>query len=476
VVAKFKEYRIDQPMLFPPSINDYVPKEHLSRFVSKIVEKLNTEDIENKYSNLGQNTYHPKLIIKILFYGYATGVRSGREISKKCETDIAFMYLSQMYNPDFRTINDFRKIHIKEISRYFVDIVRLGKEMGLIKVGQINIDGTKIKANAANRMTMDEKGYDEWERKIRKRIDDMLEDADRIDAEEDLLYGDKRGDELPEDINTPEKLEKKLKEIEEKRKKAKKEGKVNCTDDEAKFMKSGGRIDVGYNCQIAVTEEQMILASEITQEPNDQKELINMVEKTEEAVDEKIKEVAADAGYSSYKNYEYLRHRNITGYIPTNQRGKGKKEHQEKDPYCLDKFEYNESEDNYKCPEGNILRRYKERKRTKTRDWSHIEYKATSCPSCKKKEECTKQKYRTILRHSKRELLEEMEKRLISKIGREKYVKRMSTVEPVFGHIKHNLGYREFLLRGVEKVKCEFRLMCIGVNLKKMNRMLLIKA
>jgi transposase len=146
-------------MLFPKSIDDYVPPNHLSRMISNIVEQLDTKNIEDKYSPLGQNTYPPKIMIKLLFYGYAIGERSGRKISAKCETDTAYIYLAQMYKPDFRTINDFRKNNLEELSKYFIDIVRMCKELGLISVGQMNIDGTKIKASAANRRTKTKEDY-----------------------------------------------------------------------------------------------------------------------------------------------------------------------------------------------------------------------------------------------------------------------------------------------------------------------------
>ena len=122
-MPKFKPYRKDQVMLFPKTIDEYVPQDHLARIICHIVEELDTSSIEDTYSPLGQNTYPPKILIKLLFYGYATGVRSGRKIAAKCETDTAYIYLAQMYNPDFRTINDFRKNHLVQLSSYFVDIL-----------------------------------------------------------------------------------------------------------------------------------------------------------------------------------------------------------------------------------------------------------------------------------------------------------------------------------------------------------------
>jgi len=314
-MAKFKAYIADQLMLFPNSINDYVPQDHLSRLVNKVVERLDTSNIEDKYSNLGQNTYHPKILIKLLFYGYSIGERSGRMLARRTETDTAYIYLAQMYKPDFRTINDFRKNNIEELSRYFVDIVRLCKELGLVKIGQINIDGTKIQANAANRLTKTKDDYEKWLEKIDKRIKDILDEADQTDAKEDILYGDKRGDELPDDINTEEKLKIKLEKVIKRFEKNK--GKVNLTDPDARFMKSDeGKISTGYNCQAAVTENQLIVASDVMQDPNDRAALEPMVKATEQNLEEPIKEIAADSGYSSYENYEYLSKNNKIRQIP----------------------------------------------------------------------------------------------------------------------------------------------------------------
>ncbi len=236
-MAKFKPYRIDQRMLLPPSLHDFIPAGHLARLVDRVVEKLNTGAIEDKYSELGQNTYHPKILIKLLFYGYAVGERSGRVIARRCETDTAYMFLAQMYRPDFRTINDFRKNNTEGLSQYFVDIVRMCKELGLVRIGQISIDSTKIKANAANRRTKTRDEYREWLRKVNKKIEEILEEADRVDAQEDQIYGDKRGDELPEDIDTEEKLKQKLQDV-TKQFKTDRE-KINLTDSEARFMKVG---------------------------------------------------------------------------------------------------------------------------------------------------------------------------------------------------------------------------------------------
>lgn len=471
-MAKFKAYRTRQPMLLPPSLEDFVPSSHLARVVDEVVEALDTKEIEDKYSELGQNTYHPKIELKLLFYGYSTGNRSGRKIAKMCETDTAYMYLAQMYRPDFRTINDFRKNNLAAIKDYFVKIIRMCKELGMVKIGQVSIDGTKIKANAANRRTKNKKGYEKWLEKIEEEIEQILREAEEIEGEEDRLYGKgKRGDELPGEINTKEKLRKKIKGI-MKTLNTDKE-KKNLTDPDARFMKGGnGKIDINYNSQIAVSEDQVILAAEVINEANDRGALVSTLEQAGANTGEEIDEVAADSGYSSYDNYEYLKEREKTGYIPDQYLSKIEQGEYEKEEnrYHEESFIYDKEKDIYICPEGKELRPYKRRHSEKgVRKRRQIIYRGVECKDCKVRHLCTKQKARTLAREERRGLLEEMRERLLSKEGKEKYKKRLFTVEPPFGNLKHNLGYRSFLLRGLEKVDGEFKLMCIGHNLKKMH-------
>jgi len=469
-MSKFKPYRKSQFILFPNSIDDYVSEKHLSRMIDNIVEQLDTRSIEDKYSPLGQNTYHPKIMIKLLFYGYAIGERSGRKISAKCETDTAYMYLSQMYQPDFRTINDFRKNNLEELSGYFIDIVRMCKELGLISVGQMNIDGTKIKASAANRRTKTQEEYQHWLKRIDAKIKRILEEAEATDTKEDQIYQDKRGDELPEAINTEEKLKTKIKKLMEQFKSEKE--KINLTDPDARFMKDGHyRIDTSYNCQAALTKEQILVASEVITEASDRKALELMVETSDTNLAQPVKEIAADAGYSSYDNYEYLAKNNRIGYIPDQNFRKDLKKGQ--GAYHQDHFRYDQDQDLFLCPEDKILKLYKiRRKDCGYRKFQTKIYKGEDCLNCIKKSLCTKQRYRTINLEDRKELLEQMRHRLQTEVGRKKYLQRLWTTEPVFGHLKYNLGYRHFFLRSLKKVKGEFRLMCIGWNLKKMHKMM----
>lgn len=469
-MARFKPYNVDQPFLLPASLHDYVPDGHLAKLVHGVVEQLDTGVIEIKYSDLGQHTYHPKLLMKILFYGYSIGERSGRKLARRCETDTAYMYLAQGYRPDFRTINDFRKNNLAELSGYFVEVVGIIREMGLVKLGQINIDSTKLKANASKRRSKSEKEYREWLEGVKKRMDEILREADEVDAEEDRLYGDKRGDELPEEINTDEKMKRKLEEVLKRLKEDKTKKKVNLTDHDAQFVRTGhGRIDVGYNCQAAVSEDQIIVVADISEEASDYRVLPEMVEEAEAVLGEEVKEVVADSGYSSYETYEYLESRGKIGYIPD--QAMVRQERVGVGSYELDRFTYDRQRDEYICPEGGRLKRHSERREVCGRKVDQVIYRGVACAGCIRKALCTKDKARRLTIDRRKILVDRMRARLRSEEGRQKYRKRLHTVEPIFGHLKHNLGFRQFLLRGMEKVRGEFRLMCIGYNLKRLNKL-----
>jgi len=469
-MAKFKPYRKDQLHLLPPCLEDYVPEGHLAKLVYEVVENLDTSEIEDCYSELGQNTYHPKIFLKLFFYGYAMGVRSGRKISARCETDTAYMYLAEMYRPDFRTINDFRKNHLSLIERYFVEVVKICKDLGMTKIGEITIDGSKMKANAAPRMSKDKVGYEAWLEKIEGEIEEILKEADRVDAEEDRLYGEERGDELPKELQTKISLKEKIREVLRDWKGDDKE-KINLTDPDSRFMKERrGVITSSYNCQVAVVEGQVIVGADVIQEENDRQQLVPMVEQAEATLGGEVKEVIADSGYSSYDNYEYLSTTKKTGYIPDQYFEKVKQgDYQSPESrYHKENFRYDEGRDVYICPEGKELPFYKERDSEEgvipRKQWI---YKGEDCDHCPVSGQCTKAKYRTIAREKREPLQEEMRRRLLSEEGRQKYKKRLYWVEPVFGHFKYNLGFKSFLLRGLEKVRGEFKLMCIGYNLRK---------
>lgn len=426
---KFKQ-GIDpnQEFLFAKKPEDFLPENHLARAVYQIVELLNLIKIEEKYSELGQNAYNPKTMVRILFNGYSIGIRSSRKISKACEERFDFVYLADGLKPSHDRISDFRKDNLEELKHLFQEIVLIGADLGLAKFGNIktSIDGSKVRANASAKLSKDEEGLKKLLEKTKEEINKMFEEAEQIDNEEDEKYGkENRGDELPKKLQSKRSREKAIREAYEKLKKQKEvmkaevrkeknreptetelkkieKRKINVTDNDAKFMKErNGVIKPNYNVQLSVDEkEQFILANDVVDECNDQHQLIPMLNQTKENLGESPKQAKADNGY-------YPQLEEATKLFP------------EIDLYIDDKNRRKEDLD---------LKKIKE-------EYDEISYKNL--------------------------------KKLLSKKGNKEYKKRMHTVEPPFGNIKFNLGYQYFLLRGLNKVKGEFSLMCIAHNLKK---------
>ena len=271
-----RPYNQGQMALFPPSVRSLIEDDHLCMVVNDVVKAMDLSCLYQKVSPEGNPAYHPAMMLKILFYAYAKGIFSSRRIAQALKENIAFIFLAAWQKPNFRTISDFRKNNLKELGLLFAQIVQLCRQLGMVKLGHIAIDGTKIKANASEASTYDRK-------RIEKEIKRWLEHAEAIDQQEDALYGaDKTGDELPEDIRDPEKRIKKLKELKQKLETGGSE-KINKTDPDAVFMKTTNGIKTAYNAQVAVdAEHQVIEATDVTNDAADVEQLLPMVEQTEE--------------------------------------------------------------------------------------------------------------------------------------------------------------------------------------------------
>jgi transposase len=484
-MSKFKPLReFGSPLtgLSPESFLDYInkelPEDDLCRIVNEVVFLLDTEEIECKYCLSGQNSYHPKLLLNILFYGYATGIRSSRKLADKCGNDFAYIFLMQCYTPDHRTISDFRKDNVEEIVNYFVDILCIFDQLGYKKLGKLYIDGVKLKANASSKRTKDKQGYEKWLSGLVESIGEILKEAEEIDKREDENYrlnmdNDAEQEELKKKLANRQYLRGKIETAIEVLKEDNDKKKLNLTDSDANYMKSGGSKDIrsSYNCQTAVTEEGIITACEAVTISNDQAQLKPMIEQSESNTSIAVKEVCADSNYGTYSSYEYLEEKKIDGYVPDGQfpsyvSGEYEKE---ENRYHYSNFKYDENDDSYICPESNRLRYEKTRKKKKNKgEWNYKVYKGVECHNCLKRSLCTKTKYRRILIEFREPLLNAMREKLLSKDGKSKYFMRQYIIEPIFGHLKYNLGYSHFLLRGLKKVNGELKLMCIGWNLKKL--------
>jgi transposase len=339
IMAKtFRSYLPEQNLLLPPSLREWLPEDHLAYFVSDVVDQLDLSAIEAVYEeeDRGQPPYHPRMMTKILIYGYCVGVFSSRKIQKRLVEDVAFRVLAAGNQPDFRTNSDFRKLHLRALEELFRQVLRITLETGAMKLGRVALDGSKVKANASKHKAMSYARMEETEKRLREEVRKLLSQAEAADVEEDARYGrGRRGDELPEELQRRETRIKRIREarraLEERARteangggkdpqEAKPEPKAqyNFTDPESRIMKGPDGFVQGYNAQIAVEADfQLIVGQTVTPAANDKRQLAPLVEAIEEQAGQKPEEVLADSGYCSEGNLKYLKRRRIEAFLAT---------------------------------------------------------------------------------------------------------------------------------------------------------------
>lgn len=442
----YQPYDPDQLLLMPPSLKEWLPAEHLAYFVSDVVENLDLSGITSVYEReeRGHPPYHPVMMTKILIHGYCVGVVSSRRIERACVEDVAFRVMAANNTPDFRTIAEFRTRHLEAFQKLFVEVLRLCQEAGLVKLGHVAMDGTKMKANASKHKAMSYGRMLEEERRLEGEVEQLLQEAAQADEREDALYGrDRRGDELPEELarresrlrkirEAKEALERKAREAARNREKEIAQQQAagprpgrklkeleptpdpkaqrNFSDPESRIMPSStdkGSFLQGYNCQAAVDgEHQIIVAAEMTQQTNDAGQAAPMLEQVIENTGALPETALMDAGYFSGDTVEAVTGLGCEPFIPPD-----KPKHGQPPP---------------PAPRGRIPLGLS--------------------------------------------VVERMRRKLKTKRGRLAYAKRKEIVEPVFGQIKRGRGFRQFLLRGLAKVRAEWSLICMGHNMLKLWR------
>lgn len=493
-----REDKMGQLWLFPPSIADLIDKNHICNLVAAVVACIDVSGVEKRYrSGPGNPAYPRRMLLRLLVQAAIDGVWSSREIDKLAHENVIYMYLAGNEKPDFRTLCNFRRDNKELIEAVFKETVTVARDLRILKLGYLATDGTKIKANASNDHTLSEEELKEIRRIIERGI--------VIDEEENKLYGDKRGDELPPELDTQEKLRKKIKELEEARggkfkraakkiieqhalgdelqkerideklKKAEEELKesgqnvVSLTDPESRFMKNKKeRIELSYNPQITSDHDSgIIVANDVTQDCTDHHQLQSQVEKTEETVGELPDDtkLGFDNGYFSGANLRYLEEKGLDGYIPDRkQAGEMKGNKPELNPFSKDSFDYDEDKDQFLCPNGEILGRKGEYEYNGKPVYA---YYGASCGDCPFRSECAGEgKKRTITSDGYEGERRRMAAKMRSDTGKAEYKKRSETVEWIFGNIKQNMKFREFLTRGLESVRTEYNLACSAHNLK----------
>ncbi|OGV71619.1 MAG: transposase [Lentisphaerae bacterium RIFOXYA12_64_32] len=454
---RFRTDHLDQGLLLPPSLHDWLPEGHLARFIADVIEELDLGAVYRAYGGDGRGlaAYQPSMMVRLLLYGYCQGVVSSRKIERATHEDVAFRYLSADTHPDHDTIAAFRKRHLTALAGLFAQALQLCRKAGLVKLGHVAIDGTKIKANASKHKAMSYERMEETEQRLRQEVEELLRRAEETDAAEDAQYGKgKRGDELPEELARRESrlvkiraakaaLEQEAKEkaerqraeaeakIAERREQEERTGKKagghdpkvpdpeqakpeakaqrNFTDPESRIMLDGankGSFIQAYNAQAAVdSQTQVIVAAEITQAANDSQQLAPMIGQVIANMGRKPEAVSADAGYWSEANVTGEGVAGIDLHIAT-----GRRKHGEP-----------------------------------------IET-ATGPPP----EEASVQ--------------EAMRHKLRTEAGQAIYKMRKAIVEPVFGQTKERRGFRRFSFRGMDNVCAEWKLICLTHNLLKLFR------
>jgi transposase len=437
----------DTPYLFPPSVQDYLPEDHLARFVAEMVDQLDMSALLGVYAGKGKKPYHPAMLVALLFYGYATGTFSSRKLEKATYDSIAYRYLCANSHPDHDTIASFRKRFLKELEGYFVEILLIGQAMGLVNLGTVSLDGTKIKANASKHKALSWSHANKLEVQLQAEVEELLRLAEEADNRS-----------LPEEMDIPEELkrreerlakiskakaeiqaraqvrfEREQAEYEEKkaRRKAKQErtGKkpggrppkapsagprakdqVSLTDEDSRIMPSNEGFKQSYNAQAGVdADTHLIVERHISQQPNDKQEVAPTLERLQRLPDAlgQVDTLLADTGYFSEANVKCCEADSIIPYIPEGRQG-------------------------------------------------HNEQLQQRCAADPPEPE-------------QPNAVEAMAHRLKTRKGKAIYAQRKSTVETVFGIIKHVQGFRQFLLRGLDTVGGEWSLVCIGWNLKRLH-------
>jgi len=449
--GRFIEADRDTAYMLPPSVQEWVSDSHLARFIVEIVDQLNLEEIESSYRGRGSSAYHPKMLTALVFYGYATGIFSSRKLEAATYDLVPCRYIAANTHPDHDTIATFRRRFLPQLTKHFHTILLIAAEAGVLKLGSVSLDGTKVKANASKHKALSYEYACRLEQQYEQEVKELLAKAEQadetagaeeLDIPEELSH---REDRLKRIAEAKQEIERRAAErdkreqeayehkLAERKKKSEKTGKkpgggppkepesgprkndqVNLTDNESRIMPtSGGGFEQAYNAQAAVdVETKLIVTAHVTQQTNDKQELEPTLSLLEQLPAElgRAEDLLADAGYFSETNVAACEQQEITAYIAV-----GRTRHNA--PLQLDA--------------------------------------GASEPAAEDAD------VSTVMKH-----------RLQTKAGKAKYAKRKGSSEPVFGIIKAVMGYRSFLLRGFEAVKGEWSLVCMAYNLKMLHRMI----
>jgi transposase len=500
----FKDYSPNQILLLPPSLEDMIDPSHPVRVVNQVIDSLDIDLLIKKYKGGGCSSYHPRLLLKLLVYGYLTNQYSSRKIEQAAKQNIHFMWLSGMSYPDHNTINRFRCDRLNGVlKKVFSQVVLLLVDNGVITLKEAYLDGTKIEANANRYTFVWGRSITKSKERIKKQLDELWAYAESVAKEElennEPEYFEKIDqDSIKQTISiinnalkdkpVSRKVKQKLdyarknwpdnlKKYEQQEKTLGSRNSYSKTDPDATFMRMkedhmlNGQLKPGYNWQIS-TENQYILGYTIHQTTNDTTALQPHLESLKENLGKMPDTLVADAGYGSEENYEYLEKNDVEAFVKYQYFHKEQSNKWKTDPYRAENLPYNEKDDSFICPAGHKMRFIGEKVKITDNGFRQIKrlYQAKNCKRCPMREACNKSKWnRRIevnpkLNHYKSIVKE----RLCSERGLKYRSQRPVDVEAVFGIIKGNKNYRRFLLRGLEKAEIEAGLLALAHNLNKL--------
>jgi len=499
----FKYHSVHQQELFPLNLNALISENHSARLIDSVVERLEIPDIISQYKGGGSSSYHPKMLLKVLFYGYLNNTYSCRKIAKAVKENIYFMWLSGGLQPDFRTINDFRGQKLKgNVEKLFSQLVEMMVDLELISLEKQFIDGTKIEANAHKYSFVWKKAVEKNKERLQGKIDAVLAEIGQA-IESDIMHTDNQNEtkidsqKLEEKIqainkNTKaefltkqqkkavQKLEKeqlpKLKEYEQHLEILGDRNSYAKTDTDATFMRMkedhmmNGQLKPAYNIQIS-TENQIITHYSTHQKSTDFTTLEPHLIGFEDTYKKQSKQIVADAGYGSEENYQLLKNKQVDFFIPYNMYRIEQTRKHKKNLFHAQNLFYNAEQDFLVCPIGQKMTNiYTKQSKTTTGFLQHHSvYQAINCKGCPMRGQCFKgQGNRKVeTNHNLQKLKTEARENLESELGKGIYSKRCIEPEPVFGNIKQNKGFKRFTLTTLTKVNIEFGLIAIAHNFSK---------
>ena len=459
-MPRFKEKLVNptQLWLLPPSLNEMVSEDDEVRVLSELMDQLDWSILENSYYDRGTPAYPPNIMTKVLVFAYSKGVRSSRKIEELLKSDVRYMWLAGCLKPDFHTIARFRKEKYALLSKLFVDSVRLSKQMGLVNLNIVAFDGTKIAASASRKSLYDAKRVD----KDLEAVEAILREADDVDAQEDAQLGDKNGFEVPEHLRDATKRKALLKELKAKLKDSGAKT-ISTSDDDCRMMKTRDGLKHGFNVQTAVdSQNQIIVAMNVTNLPTDHRQLPEMVNKVEENCTIAPVMVLADTGYCDEPTLAALDDNDQESLVCVKP-VLNKKDNNLFQSKCFIK---DDERDVLLCPAGRDLTFGSENQCGSGR---YKTYRAQGCVSCSFRNECVKsgQGNRRVSVSCKERFRHCMIEKLKRPAGKEVYALRQQIVEPVFGQIKEDRNFRRFSLRGFNGAIAEISLVFLTHNMLK---------